>query len=57
METIGLVSLGCAKNQVNGEQMLSLLGEAGYPLTADPEEAEVLIINTCAFIESAKQEP
>ena len=56
METIGLVSLGCAKNQVNGEQMLSLLGEAGYPLTADPEEAEVLIINTCAFIESAKQE-
>ncbi len=56
METIGMVSLGCAKNQVNGEQMLSLLQEAGYPITPDPEEAEVLIINTCAFIESAKQE-
>ncbi len=56
METIGMVSLGCAKNQVNGEQMLSLLQEAGYPITPDPGEAEVLIINTCAFIESAKQE-
>ena len=55
-ETIAMVSLGCAKNQVNGEQMLALLQEAGYPITADPAEAEVLIINTCAFIESAKQE-
>jgi len=53
---VGMVSLGCAKNLVNGEQMLSLLNKAGYEITADLAETEVLIVNTCAFIDSAKQE-
>ena len=53
---VGMVSLGCAKNLVNGEQMLHLLRAAGYEITADLAETEVLIVNTCAFIDSAKQE-
>ena len=53
---VGMVSLGCAKNLVNGEQMLHLLRRAGYEITDDLAETEVLIVNTCAFIESAKQE-
>ncbi len=56
MPIVGVVSLGCAKNQVDTERMLALLIGAGYTLTNDPEEADVLIVNTCAFIESAKQE-
>ena len=55
-EKVGMVSLGCAKNLVNGEQMLHFLREAGYEISADLAETEVLIVNTCAFIESAKQE-
>lgn len=55
-KTVGLISLGCAKNLVNSEQMLCLLREAGYSLTDDPAEADALIINTCAFIDSAKSE-
>ena len=55
-KTVGLISLGCAKNLINSEQMLCLLGEAGYTLTDDPAEADALIINTCAFIDSAKSE-
>ena len=53
---IGVVSLGCAKNRVDTEEMLSLLTQEGYGLTEKPEEAEVLIINTCGFITSAKEE-
>ncbi len=56
MSTIGVISLGCAKNQVDTERMLGLLTEAGHTLTSDPAEADVLIVNTCGFIESAKQE-
>ena len=55
-KTVGLISLGCAKNLINSEQMLWLLNEAGYILTDNPLEADALIINTCAFIESAKTE-
>ncbi len=55
-KTVGLISLGCAKNLINSEQMLCLLSEAGYTLTDDPAEADALIINTCAFIDSAKSE-
>ncbi len=55
-KTVGLISLGCAKNLINSEQMLCLLGEAGYTVTDDPAEADALIINTCAFIDSAKSE-
>lgn len=56
MTKIGLVSLGCAKNLVDSEVMLGILQEQGYQLVGDPAEAEVLIVNTCGFIESAKQE-
>lgn len=55
-ERVGMVSLGCAKNLINGEQMLRLVADAGYEITADLSETDVLIVNTCAFIESAKQE-
>ena len=54
--TIALISLGCAKNLVNSEQMLYLLSEAGYALAPSPDGADAVIINTCGFIESAKQE-
>ncbi|MGI5894793.1 MAG: 30S ribosomal protein S12 methylthiotransferase RimO [Candidatus Merdivicinus sp.] len=53
---IGMVSLGCPKNQVDAEMMMHTLREAGYELSQDPALAEVVIINTCGFIESAKQE-
>lgn len=55
-EKIGMISLGCAKNQVNAEQMLYLLAEAGYEILPQPDGADVVIINTCGFIDSAKQE-
>ncbi len=53
---VGLVSLGCVKNQVDAEQMLSLLKGEGYEWTADAAEADVIIVNTCGFIQSAKEE-
>ncbi|MBE7035585.1 MAG: 30S ribosomal protein S12 methylthiotransferase RimO [Ruminococcaceae bacterium] len=53
---IGIVSLGCAKNLVDTEVMLGILGREGYRIVADPAEAEVIIVNTCAFIDSAKEE-
>lgn len=55
-ERIGMVSLGCAKNQVNAEQMLYLLKEAGYEIGETPEGCDLAIVNTCGFIESAKSE-
>ena len=54
--TFALISLGCAKNLVNSEQMLYLMSEAGYALTPDPDGADLVIINTCGFIDSAKSE-
>ena len=54
--TIGMISLGCAKNQVNAEQMLFLLRVAGYEILPDPDGADLVIINTCGFIEAAKTE-
>lgn len=56
MIKIGFVSLGCSKNQVDTEVMLGLLDKAGYEITSEEIEADVIIINTCAFIESAKKE-
>src|SRR6059058_3649695 len=53
---IGLVSLGCPKNLVDSEVMLGLARDAGHELTRDPQGADVLVVNTCAFIDSAKQE-
>ena len=52
----GFVSLGCAKNLVDTEMMLGILRDNGFELTPDPAEAEVLIVNTCTFIRSAKEE-
>ena len=54
--TIGMVSLGCAKNQTDAETMLGILREKGYKLVSDPAQADILVVNTCGFIESAKQE-
>jgi len=54
--TIGFVNLGCSKNQVDSEVMLGTLVQDGFELTGDPKKAEVVIINTCGFIEEAKQE-
>ena len=53
---IGVVSLGCVKNRVDTEQMLSLLLGAGHTFTPDPAEAEIIIVNTCGFIDPAKEE-
>ena len=55
-KTIHLISLGCAKNQVNSEQMLFLLREAGYNITEYIEDADAVVVNTCGFIDSAKKE-
>jgi ribosomal protein S12 methylthiotransferase len=53
---VGFVSLGCPKNLVDSEVMMGLLDRAGARLTARPEEAEILVVNTCSFIDTAKQE-
>ena len=53
---IGLISLGCPKNLVDSEVMLGLAHQAGHELTHDASDADVIVVNTCAFIDSAKQE-
>jgi len=53
---IAFISLGCAKNLVNTEQMMALCRKAGHTVTGDPEGADVAVLNTCGFIESAKSE-
>jgi len=54
--TFALISLGCAKNLVNSEQMLYLMDEAGFRLVAEPDGADLVIVNTCGFIDAAKSE-
>ena len=53
---VGMVSLGCAKNQVDAERMLYMLKDAGFEIVADAALSDVVIVNTCGFIEAAKQE-
>src|SRR6476659_1575326 len=53
---VGLISLGCPKNLVDSEVMLGLAEQAGHEITADAAGADVLVVNTCAFIDRAKQE-
>ncbi len=53
---IGFLSLGCPKNLVDGEVMLGIARDAGHEITLDASDADVLVVNTCAFIDSAKQE-
>ena len=54
--TIAMISLGCPKNQVDADVMCHALISAGHTTTADLSEADVILVNTCGFIESAKQE-
>jgi len=56
MKKVGFVSLGCPKNLVDSEVMMGQLSEAGYEITNDAEDADTVVVNTCGFIESAKQE-
>ena len=53
---IGFVSLGCSKNLVDTEMMIGLFKNKNFTVVTDPKEAEIIIINTCGFIESAKEE-
>ena len=54
--TFHIVSLGCAKNTVDSDSMAQLLTKSGYKSTADPDKAGILIVNTCGFIATAKEE-
>ena len=56
MKKVSLVSLGCSKNLVDAEQMTGILEKEGYEVVLDEEDGDIMIVNTCAFIESAKQE-
>src|SRR3974377_988429 len=55
-QKIGFVSLGCPKNLVDSEVMMGLLTQGGAQITARAEEADIIVVNTCSFIDSAKQE-
>src|SRR6202046_1702529 len=55
-QRVGFVSLGCPKNLVDSEVMMGLLDRGGARLTSRPEEADILVVNTCGFIDTAKQE-
>ncbi len=56
MKKVGFVSLGCPKNLVDSEVMMGQLKQSGYEIVTDAQEAETVVVNTCGFIESAKQE-
>jgi ribosomal protein S12 methylthiotransferase len=56
MRKVGFVSLGCPKNLVDSEVMMGILAREGYELTARADDAEILVVNTCSFIESAQKE-
>lgn len=56
MYRVGVVSLGCSKNRVDSESMMGILTKAGFSITNDPRQADILIVNTCGFIEPAKEE-
>lgn len=53
---VGLISLGCAKNQVDSEQILGMLSDSGFEIVSSPSLADVIIVNTCGFITSSKEE-
>src|ERR1041385_8460565 len=56
MTKVGFVSLGCPQNLVDSEGMMGILAQDGYELTSRADEADVLVVNTCSFIESAQKE-
>ena len=53
---VGMISLGCPKNQVDGEMMLSKLADAGFNIVSEIQDSDVMIVNTCGFIDDAKKE-
>ncbi len=55
-EKVAIVTLGCEKNLVDSDMMAHLIDEKGYELVDNPEEATVVIVNTCGFIDAAKEE-
>ena len=56
MKKVGIVSLGCMKNRVDSENILGLFDRNGYEITPNPEDSDIIVINTCGFIESSKKE-
>ena len=54
--TVAIVTLGCGRNEVDSENAAGLLAAAGYRVVADPEQADAVVVNTCAFVEAAKRE-
>lgn len=56
IKTVGMVSLGCSKNRVDSELMLGRIAEAGFTITPEPGDADAIIVNTCGFIDPAKEE-
>ena len=56
MKKVSIASLGCSKNLVDAEQMLGILEDNGFEIAESEEDADIMIVNTCAFIDSAKQE-
>src|ERR1700739_902652 len=56
MPKVGFISLGCPKNLVDSEVMMGILERSGYELTSRADDADVLVVNTCSFIEAAQQE-
>ena len=54
MKQVAVISLGCSKNLVDAEMMMGLLQKAQWQLTEDPAQADVIVVNTCTFIEAAK---
>ena len=56
MNKVGFISLGCPKNLVDSEVMMGQLKQNGYEITSDASDADTLVVNTCGFIDAAKQE-
>lgn len=56
MKKVSVVSLGCSKNLVDAEEMIGILEDSGFEIVANEEDADIMLVNTCAFIDSAKQE-
>ena len=54
--TVAIVTLGCGRNEVDSQNAAGLLAASGYRVVADPEQADAVVVNTCAFVEAAKRE-
>src|SRR3954454_20346936 len=56
LTTVALVTLGCARNEVDSEELAGRLEAGGFRLVSDPEDAETVVVNTCGFVEAAKKD-